>query len=84
MSSPATASPVPITWILGDDSSPWMAGLHDRVVRRRPDLRTIRLSGAGHLAHLDRPADFIAAVREAASPEHGATPATPEDLDPTS
>jgi pimeloyl-ACP methyl ester carboxylesterase len=59
--------PVPITWILGDESSPWMAGLHDRVLRRRPDLTTIRIPGAGHLVHLERPNEFVAAVRRAAS-----------------
>jgi len=62
-----TGIPVPITWILGEESSPWMAGLHDRVVRRRPDIRTIRIAGAGHLAHLERPGDFIDAVRKAAT-----------------
>jgi pimeloyl-ACP methyl ester carboxylesterase len=61
------AIPVPITWILGDESSPWMAGLQARLARRRPDIATIRIPGAGHLAHLDRPADFVAAVRVAAS-----------------
>jgi pimeloyl-ACP methyl ester carboxylesterase len=60
-------TPVPLTWILGAESSPWMAGLHDRVVRRRPDIRTIRIEGAGHLAHLDRPAEFVTAVREGAA-----------------
>jgi pimeloyl-ACP methyl ester carboxylesterase len=60
-----TAIPVPITWILGDESSPWMEGLHDRVVRRRPDIRTIRIPGASHLVHLDQPRAFIEAVRQA-------------------
>ena len=48
-----------------------MAGLHDRVARRRPDIRTVRIAGAGHLVHIDRPADFITAVREAAAAEPG-------------
>jgi pimeloyl-ACP methyl ester carboxylesterase len=60
-----TAIPVPITWVLGEESSPWVARLHDRIKRRRPDIRTIRIPGAGHLTHLDRPADFTAAVRAA-------------------
>ena len=72
------AVPVPITWILGAESSPWMAGLHARVVRRRPDIRTIRIAGAGHLVHLDRPADFVAAVRQAAKPGHE-LPGTPRE-----
>jgi pimeloyl-ACP methyl ester carboxylesterase len=59
---------VPLTWILGQESSPWLAGLHARVARRRPDIRTVRIAGAGHLVHLDRPADFIAAVRSASTP----------------
>jgi pimeloyl-ACP methyl ester carboxylesterase len=57
--------PMPVTWILGGEGSPWIAGLHDRVVRRRPDIRTVAIPGAGHLVHLDRPVEFIAAVREA-------------------
>jgi len=61
-----TAIPVPVTWILGEESSTWIAGLHDRVARRRPDISTVRVPGAGHLVHLDRPAEFIAAVRQAA------------------
>ena len=61
------AIPVPITWILGDESSAWMAGLQARLARRRPNIATIRIPGAGHLAHIDRPADFVAAVRAAAS-----------------
>ncbi len=62
----------PVTWILGAESSPWIAGLHDRVVRHRPDIRTVVVPGAGHLVHLDRPEEFIAAVREgsAASVSH--------------
>ena len=60
------AIPVPIAWILGEESSPWMAGLHARVVRARTDIRTIRIAGAGHLVHLDRPAAFVDAVLKAA------------------
>lgn len=60
------AIPVPMTWVLGEESSAWMAGLHDRVLRRRPDLTTIRVPGAGHLVHLERPAEFVAAVRRVA------------------
>jgi pimeloyl-ACP methyl ester carboxylesterase len=72
--SAVTAIPVPITWILGAESSPWMAGLHDRVARRRRDIRTVRIPGAGHLVHLDRPAEFTAAVRQAAALPHSPTP----------
>ncbi|WP_016882859.1 MULTISPECIES: alpha/beta fold hydrolase [unclassified Rhodococcus (in: high G+C Gram-positive bacteria)] len=55
--------PMPITWVLGSESSPWMTGLHTRVQRRRPDIDTVVINGAGHLIHLDCPAEFVAAVR---------------------
>jgi pimeloyl-ACP methyl ester carboxylesterase len=63
-----TSLAVPLTWILGQEGSPWMASLHGRIARQRPGLRTVRIAGAGHLVHLDRPADFIAAVRVASAP----------------
>jgi pimeloyl-ACP methyl ester carboxylesterase len=66
--------PLPVTWILGTESSPWIAGLHDRVVRRRPDIRTVLVPGAGHLVHLDQPNEFIAAVRESWAPLPSAPP----------
>jgi pimeloyl-ACP methyl ester carboxylesterase len=55
----------PLTWILGEQSLPWMAGLHARVARRHSTMRTVVVPGAGHLVHLDRPADFVREVREA-------------------
>jgi pimeloyl-ACP methyl ester carboxylesterase len=58
------AIPVPVTWILGAESAPWIGGLHARVARRRPDMRTVVIPGASHLVHLDRPAEFVAAVRD--------------------
>jgi pimeloyl-ACP methyl ester carboxylesterase len=60
-------STVPLTWILGGEGSPWMAKLHDHVVRRRPDIRTVVIPGASHLMHLEKPAEFVAAVREGAA-----------------
>jgi pimeloyl-ACP methyl ester carboxylesterase len=63
---------VPLVWILGGEGSPWIAKLHDRVVRRRPDIRTVVIPGAGHLVHIEKPAEFVAAVREAAGT--GTTP----------
>jgi pimeloyl-ACP methyl ester carboxylesterase len=62
-----TAIPVPITWLLGGESSPWLAGLHARVVRHRPDIETVVVPGASHLMHLDQPEAFTDAVRSAAS-----------------
>ena len=59
--------PVPITWILGGESSPWLAGLQERVSRRRSDIKTIVVPGASHLVHLDRPDGFTAAIRAAAA-----------------
>jgi len=55
---------VPLTWILGGEGSPWMVKLHDRVVRRRPDIRTVVIPGASHLVHLEKPVEFVTAVRE--------------------
>lgn len=55
--------PVPITWVLGAESSPWLANLHARVVRRRPDIKTVVVPDAGHLLHLDQPAEFVRLVR---------------------
>lgn len=55
--------PVPLTWILGAESAPWIAGLHARVARRRPGMRTVVVEGAGHLIHMDRPTEFVSAVR---------------------
>jgi len=59
------AIPVPITWLLGGESSPWMKKLHDSVKRQRPDIETLVIPGAGHLMHLDAPEKFIDAVTRA-------------------
>jgi len=56
---------MPLTWVLGGEGSPWMVKLHDRVVRRRPDIHTVVIPGASHLVHLEKPAEFVTAVREA-------------------
>jgi pimeloyl-ACP methyl ester carboxylesterase len=56
--------PVPLTWILGAESAPWISGLHARVARRRPDMRTVVIPGASHLVHIDKPAEFVAAVQD--------------------
>ena len=62
-----TAMPLPITWILGGESSRWLAGLHARVQRRRPDIETVVVPGASHLVHLDQPEAFVDTVLRAAS-----------------
>lgn len=59
--------PVPVTWILGAESSPWMAGLHARAARRLPSVRTVVIPGASHLVHLDRPQEFAAEIRRASA-----------------
>jgi pimeloyl-ACP methyl ester carboxylesterase len=58
--------PVPLTWVLGGESLPWLAGLHARVARRLPGLRTVTIGGAGHLVHIDRPTEFVEVVKQAA------------------
>jgi pimeloyl-ACP methyl ester carboxylesterase len=58
--------PVPITWMLGEESAPWMASLHDRLAQRRPSIETIRVPAAGHLVHVENPAAFVAGVRRGA------------------
>ena len=55
--------PVPITWVLGGDGPRWLADLHARVVRRRPDIETVIVPDAGHLLHLDQPTDFVKLVQ---------------------
>jgi pimeloyl-ACP methyl ester carboxylesterase len=56
------AIPVPITWFLGGEGSPWMVKLHDKVAARKPEMKTVVIPGAGHLAHIDQPAGFVTAV----------------------
>jgi len=62
--------PVPLTWILGAESAPWIGGLHARVARRRSDMRTVVIPGASHLVHIDRPVEFVAAVRDISATQH--------------
>jgi pimeloyl-ACP methyl ester carboxylesterase len=61
---------VPMTWMLGGEGSPWMVRLHDRVRRRKPDLRTVVVPGAGHLMHLDQPTAFVTAILNATAEAH--------------
>jgi pimeloyl-ACP methyl ester carboxylesterase len=58
--------PVPITWMLGEESAPWMASLRDRLAQRRPSIDTVLIPGAGHLVHLENPTAFVAGVRHGA------------------
>jgi pimeloyl-ACP methyl ester carboxylesterase len=54
--------PAPITWLLGNESRDWYGALHAKVVRVVPRVRTERIPGAGHLAHVEAPEAFAAAV----------------------
>jgi pimeloyl-ACP methyl ester carboxylesterase len=62
--------PVPLTWILGAESAPWIGGLHARVARRRSDMRTVVIPGGSHPVHIDRPVEFVAAVRDISATQH--------------
>jgi pimeloyl-ACP methyl ester carboxylesterase len=56
---------IPVTWVLGGESPPWMATLHSHAVRHLPRVETVVVEKAGHLVHLDQPAAFIEAVAKA-------------------
>jgi pimeloyl-ACP methyl ester carboxylesterase len=57
-------SSVPITWILGAESIPWYEGLAKRAVQAAPAIRIVRIPGASHLLHIEKPKEFEAAVRQ--------------------
>lgn len=56
------AAPVPITWVLGDQSPEWLHRIHQRFARHRRDLRTVVIPDVGHLAHQQNPEAFTVAV----------------------
>ncbi|MFW0795503.1 alpha/beta hydrolase [Gordonia sp. CPCC 205515] len=58
---------IPITWVLGSESLPWLHGLQARVADARPDMVTVVVPGAGHLVHHDAPQEFVRAVRSTVS-----------------
>ncbi|OMQ15755.1 hypothetical protein A7K94_0207300 [Modestobacter sp. VKM Ac-2676] len=60
------ACPVPLTWLLAEDSGPWYEQLHADMQRRLPTMRTVRIERAGHFAVLDRPRPVADAVHAAA------------------
>ncbi|MEH3140127.1 MAG: alpha/beta hydrolase [Mycobacterium kyogaense] len=55
-------SAVPMTWVRGDQSPRWLERTYERFARRRPDLRSVVVAGAGHLLHVENPTGFVAAV----------------------
>lgn len=59
---------VPITWLLGGESRAWYGRLHARVQREVPRVRTERIPGVGHLAHVEAPEAFAEAVLRALAP----------------
>lgn len=59
------AAPVPMTWILGDQSPRWQHRVYTRFARHRKDLRTVVLPNVGHLAHYQDPKAFAEAVTTA-------------------
>jgi pimeloyl-ACP methyl ester carboxylesterase len=57
---------VPMIWVLGGESSPWLVRLHDYVKRRKPDMTTVVIPGAIHLVHIDNPTQFVETVNNSA------------------
>jgi pimeloyl-ACP methyl ester carboxylesterase len=57
---------VPMIWVLGGESSPWLVRLHDYVKRRKPDMTTVVIPGASHLVHIDNPTQFVETVNNSA------------------
>ncbi|MGA5466414.1 alpha/beta fold hydrolase [Mycobacterium sp. NPDC050041] len=60
------AAPVPMTWILGDQSPAWLHRIHHRFTRHRSDLHTVVIPNVGHLAHDQDPEAFAKAVTSGA------------------
>lgn len=53
---------LPMTWMLGGEGAPWMVGIHDTAKRHKPEIKTVVIPGAGHLAHVDAEQAFVEAV----------------------
>jgi pimeloyl-ACP methyl ester carboxylesterase len=58
----------PAVILVGELSDPIFARVSERTARLLPHGRIERIRGAGHVIHLERPAEFVRAVREAAPP----------------
>lgn len=62
--------PVPITWLLGEETrSEWFRRTHAAVLRVVPNIRTLHITGAGHFTHLDAPEEFTTTVLRALANE---------------
>lgn len=55
----------PVTCLLGDLTPPTLAKATDRILALIPHARLVRIAGAGHAIHFDRPEEFVAAVTAA-------------------
>lgn len=54
---------VPMTYLLGEDSAPWVHVIHEALTKAAPRIRTVRVPGACHLMPLQRPEAVAEAVR---------------------
>lgn len=57
------AAAVPMRWVLGDQSPPWLERTYRRFACHRGDLERVVIRGVGHLAHEEDPQAFVAAVK---------------------
>jgi pimeloyl-ACP methyl ester carboxylesterase len=56
---------VPMTYLLGEDSAPWVHAIHGALTNAAPRIRTVRVPGACHLMPLQQPEAVATAIRSA-------------------
>ncbi|MBW3579108.1 MAG: alpha/beta hydrolase [Actinobacteria bacterium] len=56
---------VPMTYLLGEDSAPWVHAIHGALTKAAPQMRTVRVPDACHLMPLQQPEAVAEAVRSA-------------------
>jgi pimeloyl-ACP methyl ester carboxylesterase len=56
---------VPMTYLLGEDSAPWVHAVHGALTKAAPQIRTIGVPDACHLLPLQQPEAVVHAVRSA-------------------
>lgn len=56
---------VPMTYLIGEDSAPWVHAIHGALTNAAPQIRTVRVPGACHLMPLQEPEAVADAVRSA-------------------
>ena len=56
---------VPMTFLLGEDSAPWVHVVHSVLTKAAPQISTVRVAGACHLMPLQQPESVVDAVRSA-------------------